>query len=155
VVALVAFVVELTSVLFVLGQGAFAARVNGIVLVVSLPLSYYGALHWGLQGAALGSVTAIYGERLLSLSRISILTGTPVARLQNWTTLLGILVAAAVSAVAAGLVLHGFELRPLARLGAGAALFALVYPAALFLTGQGVELTGFLTALRARGAPAA
>jgi len=155
VVALVAFVVELTSVLFVLGQGAFAARVNGIVLLVSLPLSYYGALHWGLKGAALGSVVAIYGERLLSLSRIAILTGTPVARLQNWTTLLGILVAAAVSALAAGLALHGFDLRPLARLAAGAALFALVYPAALFLTGQGAELTGFLTALRARGVPAA
>ena len=155
VVALVAFVVELTSVLFVLGQGAFAARVNGIVLVVSLPLSYYGALHWGLQGAALGSVTAIYGERLLSLSRIAQLTGTPVVRLQNWTTLLGILVAAAVSALAAGLALHGFEMRSLARLSAGAGLFALIYPAALVLTGQGAELTAFITALRTRAAPAA
>ena len=102
-----------------------------------------------------GMRVAIYGERLLSLSRIAILTGTSVARLQKWNTLLGILVAAAVSALAAGLALHGFDLRPLARLAAGAALFALVYPSALFLTGQGAELTCFLTALRARGVPAA
>ncbi len=40
------------------------------------------------------------------------LTGTSVARLQNWTTLAGILAAAAIAAVAAGAALHGFELQP-------------------------------------------
>jgi O-antigen/teichoic acid export membrane protein len=150
-VALVAFVVELTSILFVLGQGPFAARVNALVLVISLPLSYYGAVHWGLQGAAFGSVAAIYSERLLSLGRIARLTGTSVARLQNWTTLAGVLAAAAIAAVAAGAALHGFELRPLARLAAGAALLAIVYPVALLLTGQRAELADFITALRQRG----
>jgi len=152
-VALVAFVVELTSILFVLGQGPFAARVNALVLVISLPLSYYGALHWGLQGAAFGSVAAIYSERLLSLGRIARLTGTSVARLQNWTTLAGILAAAAIAAVAAGAALHGFELRPLARLAAGAALVALVYPVALLLTGQRHELIDFFTAVFHRSPP--
>ena len=146
-VALVAFVVELTSILFVLGQGPFAARVNATVLVISLPLSYYGAVHWGLQGAAFGSVAAVYSERLLSLGRIARLTGTPVARLQNWTTLAGILAAAAIAAAAAGLALHGFELHPLARLAAGAGLVAIVYPMALLLTGQRQELSEFLTAV--------
>jgi O-antigen/teichoic acid export membrane protein len=146
-VALVAFVVELTSILFVLGQGAFAARVNALVLVISLPLSYYGAVHWGLQGAAFGSVAAIYSERLLSLGRIARLTGTSVARLQNWTTLAGILAAAAISAGAAGAALHGFDLHPIARLAAGAGLVALIYPVALLLTGQRHELTEFLTAV--------
>jgi len=154
-VALAAFVVELTSILFVLRQGAFAARVNALVLAISLPLSYYGALHWGLQGAALGSVAAIYGERILSLSRIARLTGTPIRRLQNWTTLAGILAAAAVSALASGIVLAGFELPPIARLAAGAGLVAIAYPAALYLTGQWHELASFLSALRTRGAHAA
>lgn len=149
-VALAAFVVELTSILFVLGQGPFAARVNGLVLLISLPLSYYGAVHWGLQGAALGSVSAIYGERVLSLSRIARLTGTPIRRLQNWTTLVGILAAAAVSALGAGIAIAGFEMPPIARLAAGAGLIALAYPAALFLTGQGAELIAFLSALRTR-----
>ena len=146
-VALVAFVVELTSILFVLGQGPFAARVNALVLAISLPLSYYGAVHWGLPGAAFGSVAAIYSERLLSLGRIARLTGTSVARLQNWTTLAGILAAAAIAAIAAGAALHGFELHPLARLAAGAAVVAIVYPAALLLTGQRHELADFLTAV--------
>jgi O-antigen/teichoic acid export membrane protein len=127
-VGLAAFVVELTSILFVLRQGPFAARVNAMVFAVVLPLSYYGALHWGLKGAAVGSVAAIYGERVLSLSKIARLTGRPVRRLQNWTTLAGILAAAAV---------------------------ALAYPAALYLTGQGPELVAFLSALRSRGARSA
>jgi len=84
VVALVAFVVELVSVLFVLKQGGFAARVNAMVLAIALPLSWYGATHWGLIGAAAGSVAAIYAERLVSLGRIARLTGTPVAKLQDW-----------------------------------------------------------------------
>ncbi len=153
IVGLVAFVVELTSILFVLHQGPFAARVNAMVLAFSVPLSYFGALHWGLQGAALGSVAAIYGERLLSLSRIARLTAKPVTRLQNWSTLAGMLAAAAVAAAGAGAALRGFELAPLARLAAGAALVALTYPLALLVTGQGPELTGLFAALRSRGAP--
>ncbi len=153
-VGLLAFVVEITSVLFVLGQGGFAARVNGLVLFVSLPLSWFGAVHWGLQGAAVGSVAAIYSERLLSLSRIARLTGRPVARLQGWGTLAGILAAAVLSAGAAGLALSRFDLGPLATLAAGAALIAAIYPGALFATGQGRELTAFLAALRSGAPPA-
>jgi hypothetical protein len=139
----------------VLRQGPFAARVNAIVLGVSVPLSYFGAVHWGLQGAALGSVVAIYGERLLSLSRIALLTGKSVARLQDWGVLAGILAAAALSATAAGAALRGFDMAPLARLAAGGVLLAVVYPVALHLTGQRHELADFFTALRSGRAGAA
>jgi O-antigen/teichoic acid export membrane protein len=151
VVGLAAFVVELTSILFVLHQGPFAARVNGLVLAISLPLSYLGARHFGLQGAALGSVAAIYSERLLSLSRIAVLTRTPVRRLQNWNTLAGILAAAGASALLAGVLLRRLELVPIAEIAAGAAIVAAVYPLALYLTGQWHELTDFIAALRHRG----
>jgi O-antigen/teichoic acid export membrane protein len=151
-VGLVAFVVELTSILFVLKQGPFAARVNGLVLLYSVPLSWYCATRWGLQGAAMGSVAAIYGERLLSLSRIARLTNTSVARLQNWTTLAGILAAAAMAAAASGAALAGFDLAPFARLAAGGVLMAAIYVPALFLTGQRHELLDFFSALRSRGA---
>ncbi|HUJ00412.1 MAG TPA: oligosaccharide flippase family protein [Usitatibacter sp.] len=150
IVGLVAFVVELTSILFVLGQGPFAARVNAIVLAISLPLSWLGAKHFGLQGAALGSVAAIYGERLLSLSRIARLTGRPVRRLQNWNTLAGILAASGAAALLAGIVLHGSGLRPIGELAGGAAVVALAYPVALYLTGQWHELVDFFAALRTR-----
>ncbi len=152
---LVAFVVEITSILFVLHQGPFAARVNGLVLLVSVPLSWLGARTWGLQGAAIGSVAAIYAERLLSLSRIAALTGQPVGRLQNWNTLVGLLAAASLAAGAAGLALSGFELAPLTRLLAGGAIVAVAYPAALFLTGQRQELADFIAALRSGATPPA
>jgi len=151
IVALVAFVVELNSILLLLKQGPFAARVNAAVLVVALPLSYFGALTWGLPGAAVGSVTAVFAERVASLARISRLVAIPIGRLQDWSTLAGLLAASALSALAAGVVLSYVTLRPLAMLAAGGALLAITYPAALYVTGQLRELTQFIASLRNAG----
>jgi O-antigen/teichoic acid export membrane protein len=148
IVGLLALVVELTSILFLLKQGAFAARVNALVLALALPLSYFGAITWGLVGAAIGSVVALYSERALSLARIAKLTGTPVAKLQDWTTLAGILAAAGLAALAAGGVLRWTHLPPLALLASGGAILAFVYPAALFLTGQRRCISSFIASLR-------
>ena len=148
ILALVAFVVELNSILLLLKQGPFAARVNAAVLVIALPLSYLGAHAWGLPGAAIGSVTAVYVERIASLTRIARLVDIPVRKLQDWSTLAGLAAASAISAVAAGAVLSYVDLRPLAKLAAGGALLALTYPFALAATGQLRELTQFIASLR-------
>jgi O-antigen/teichoic acid export membrane protein len=148
VLGLVAFVVELVSVLFVMKQGPFAAKVNGIVLAIAVPLSLGGAYRWGLPGAALGSVAAIYIERFLSLKRIAVLTQTPVRRLQSWSTLGGILGAAVLAAVVAGVAMHWTHWHPLATLAAGGAILALAYAPALFLTGQRSQLTQFFASFR-------
>jgi O-antigen/teichoic acid export membrane protein len=148
VIGLVAFVVELVSVLFVMKQGPFAAKVNGIVLLVAIPLSLLGALRWGLPGAALGSVAAIYTERWLSLRRIAQLTDTPIRRLQDWRTLVGILAASVLAAALAGLAVHWTGWHPFGTLLAGAGVLALAYPPALFVTGQWGELTQFLGSFR-------
>ena len=152
VVGLVAFVVELVSVLFVMKQGPFAAKVNGIVLFIAIPLSLFGAYRWGLVGAAAGSVAAIYAERYLSLRRISTLTGTPLARLQDWGTLAGLLAAAMLSAAVAAVALHFTHWGSLATLAAGGALVAVTYPVALKLTGQWGELTQFIGSFRSHHA---
>ena len=149
-VGLVAFVVEVVSTLFVLRQGAFAARVNALVLAIALPLSYFGARELGLAGAALGSVLALFAERVLSIARISRLTATPVTRLQDWGTLAGLLAAAILAAAVAGVALHWSDWGSLPRLAAGAAIVAAAYPAALRATGQWKELVGFIDALRGR-----
>ena len=149
-VALVAFVVELVSVLFVLKQGAFAARVNGVVLLIALPLSWLGASRWGLVGAAAGSVAAIYAERILSLTRIALITGTPIAKLQDWNGLACLLGAASLSAGLAGLALHWAPWSTFARLVAAGALVAVTYPLALRLFGQFHQLTQFINSLRNR-----
>jgi O-antigen/teichoic acid export membrane protein len=151
-IALIAFVVELNSILLLLRQGAFSAKVNACALLVAVPLSYVGALSWGLVGAALGSVAVVFAERALSLARIAELTATPIAKLQDWATLAGILGAAALAAVTAGTALRGLELSPFATLAAGAAIVALVYPAALLLMGQRRSLVDFFSSLRHAGA---
>jgi len=151
VVGLLILVVEIQSVLFLMKQGAFAAWVNGLVLALALPLSYFGAITWGLPGAAIGSVVALYSERAVSLSRLARLSDTPLAKLQDWWTLLGILLAAALSASIAGFALDMVQLHPFAELCAGALVVAIVYPLALFLTGQRQCLTSFLASLRHAG----
>ena len=153
-VGLVAFVVELVSLLFVLGQGAFAAWINALVLLLAVPASYFCALHFGLPGAAAGSVVAIYAERLVSPQRIAALTSTPVARLQDWSSLGATLCAAATSAAIAGAALHWVEWRPFWTLAAGASLVALVYPLAMFAVGQRRRLFDFMASLRGRAAAA-
>ena len=153
VVALVAFVVELVSVLFVLKQGSFAARVNGTVLFIAVPLSWFGATHWGLVGAAAGSVAAIYTERILSITRIARLTSTPVSRLQDWDTLGCILGAAALAAGIAGLALQWAAWSSFARLFCAGLVLAATYPLALLLFGQRGQITAFVSSLRNR-APA-
>jgi O-antigen/teichoic acid export membrane protein len=147
-IGLVAYVVELVSILFVLKQGAYAARVNAMALGIALPLSYFGATHFGLMGAAVGGVAAVYTERVVSLARISKLTSTPIAQLQDWGTLAGILAAATLSAVAAGTALSWTHLSPLATLAAGAGILAIAYPAALFVTGQRRHLMSFIASIR-------
>ena len=151
VFGLMLLVVEIQSMLFLMKQGAFAAWVNGLVLALAIPMSYLGAVTWGLPGAAVGSVVALYCERALSLSRLARLADTPLHKLQDWTTLAGILAAAALSASIAGFALHGVGLGPFPMLAAGAAVMAIVYPAALFLTGQRRCLTSFLASMRHTG----
>ena len=149
-VGLFAFVVELVSLLFVMKQGAFAARVNGLVLAIALPLSFWGASHIGLAGAAMGSVAALYAERLVSLQRLAKLTDTPLSRLQDWKTLGGLALAAWLAAGVAGLLVYWSEWSTVPALLAGGAIMAAAYPVALHLTGQWDELVGFISALRSR-----
>lgn len=153
-VGFVIFVVELVSIFVVLHEGPFVARVNALVLTIALPLSILGALTLGLVGAALGSVVAIYAERLVSLKRIASLTDTPVARLQAWGTLAGLLLAATLAALAAGVALHWSDWPSLPELLVGGAVMALAYPPALYVTGQWSQLTGFLDSIRSKAVKA-
>src|SRR5215210_2501721 len=129
-------------------QGAFAAWVNGLVLALAIPLSYFGAVTWGLPGAALGSVVALYSERALSLTRLARLSNTPLAKLQDWTTLAGILGAAALSAAIAGVAVSHAHFGSFWQLATGATVMAIAYPAALFLMGQRRCLASFFASLR-------
>jgi O-antigen/teichoic acid export membrane protein len=148
IVGLCAMVVELVSLLFLLKEGPFAARVNALVLALAIPASYLGAVSWGLPGAAIGSVAAIFGERALSLVRISSRTRIRVRELQDWTTLAGILAAAILSAGIAAFFIHFTHWAPFPTLAAAGTVLAIAYPAALCLTGQRRCLASFIASIR-------
>ena len=151
VVGLCAMVVELVSVLFLLKEGPFAARVNALVLAMAIPASYLGAVTWGLSGAAIGSVMAIFAERALSLVRIASRTQIRVRDLQDWTTLAGILAAAMLSAGVAAFVMHFVHWPAFPTLLAGGTVLAITYPGALCLTGQRRCLASFIASIRHAG----
>ena len=143
----VIFVVELNSMLMLYRQGGFALRVNLLALVVSVPMSIAGALLFGLPGAVAGNVSSILVGRLVTLRRVSTLTGVGMRKLQDWKGLVSVLVAASASAaVAAALIWKtGFAPgHPLVELAAGAACIALAYSGALFLVGQRRLLTDLI-----------
>ena len=120
-VGMIALVVEVGSIVLLLGQGAFALRITALALVVSVALSWGAAHAFGLAGAAVGSVVAIYLDRALLLRRIARLTGIALGELQDWRALVRTAVIAAACALLAWLVTRQFlaEAVPLVRLAVG------------------------------------
>jgi O-antigen/teichoic acid export membrane protein len=139
IVGFAGLVVDLGSTTLVLRQGAFMMRVSLVTLVLSVAISWFSAHAFGLAGAAVGSVTAIYVDYIALLRRIALCTGTPVRRLKDWRTLgLLILFATVAAAIAWSIVDRYFAASgPLARLMVGGALLAAVYTTMAALVGMG------------------
>lgn len=118
-----ALVIELATLTLVLRQGPFVMGLNLLTLIFSALLSWSAARHFGLAGAAVGSVTAAYTDRVLTLWRIGKLTEIPFRRLQDWRSL-GLLAsfaafAAAVAGLAVALCAHRMGCLPRVLVGAG------------------------------------
>jgi len=152
IVGLVALVVEPASVMLLLRQGAFSVRLGVLALLISVPVSYAGARLFGLPGAAIGSVTAIYFEHLTTLWWISRRTGIALRHVQDWRGLALLLLCAAVAGLLAwGLVtLLGLQ-GMLARAATGGLALVAVYAGLLMLLGEGRDWWGAMRALWHRG----
>ena len=127
IVGLAALVVELSSLTFLLQQGAFVLRLALAALALSVSLSVLGAHVFGLAGAALGSTAAVYLDLAVTLRRLSRRTGVPLGELQDWRAL-GLLAAGAALGAALAWTLVERLLPgagPLARLAAGLLVHAL------------------------------
>jgi O-antigen/teichoic acid export membrane protein len=138
-VGFAALVVEFTSVLQLQRQGAFVIRVGVVALVLSVSLSWLSAHAFGLAGAAAGSVAAVYFDLIATLRQVSVRSGVPLRRVQDWRSLgLLMMLAALAAGFAWGVVdLYFAAIGPFARLIAGGALLASVYAAMVALTGLG------------------
>ena len=139
IIGLAALVIELSSVTMLLRLAPFVMWLNLIALAIAVVLDWICALHFGLAGAAAGSVAVIYLDRIATLRHIARHTGVPLQRLQDWRALgLRMLFAVLAAALAWGLVGRYFGASgPLARLIAGGTLLALAYTALAQLSGLG------------------
>jgi O-antigen/teichoic acid export membrane protein len=125
-------VLEIGSVVLLLRDGRFALALSALCLSVSAIVSWFGAQHLGLAGAAAGSVLAVYLDRAVMLRRVSRLTAIPVRYLQEWRALT---VALALAVLAAGLAwLAAAQLAgdTLLRLAAGALVVCASYGPAMW-----------------------
>jgi O-antigen/teichoic acid export membrane protein len=129
IVGLAALVVELATVTLLLRQGGFMMRLNLLVLPLSVALSWYAAHRFGFAGAAVGSVSVVYIDRIVTLRRIAKCTGIAFQRLQDWRTLGLLLLFAALAAMLAwGMVGHYFAASgPFVRLIVGGLVLAAAY----------------------------
>jgi O-antigen/teichoic acid export membrane protein len=136
--ALLAMVVELFSITLLLKEGAYALRLNLLALSLSVALSWFGAVNFGLPGAAAGSVAALYLDRLLTLRRIGQRLALPLRQLQDWRTLLLLIAYSALAGLLAWSVTTRYlaDSAPILRLLAGGSLIATVYGALYGLFGK-------------------
>ncbi|HET7775328.1 MAG TPA: oligosaccharide flippase family protein [Azospira sp.] len=108
VLGLLVFVVELSSIMLLMREGAFALRLNLAVLAASVAISWLGARQFGLAGAAIGSTLALYADRYATLYRIATTTGVPLRDLQDWRALAWLLIISAVAGALAGSIVGGY-----------------------------------------------
>lgn len=135
IVAFCVMVIEMGSLVLLLHQGRYALGVNAVAIVFSVAVSLAAAPQFGLPGAALGGVLAIYLDRVLMLRRMAKLSGIPLRRLQDWRGLalaLGFSIACAAIAWRIDRSYLG-DAAPLERLIAGGAVLAAAYGAVLLI----------------------
>lgn len=134
-----ALVVELASVTMLLRQVVFVMRLNAVTLVVTVVIDWIAAQHFGLAGAAVGSVTAAGLDRIATLRRIALCTGLPLGRLQDWRALGRLMLFAALAGAFAWSTVDRFLAggSPLTRAAAGAALVAAAYAVLMAVSGWG------------------
>jgi O-antigen/teichoic acid export membrane protein len=131
IIGMLPMAIEIGSLVLLLRRGAYALAVTVLTLVLSVALSWTAAQHIGLAGAALGSVTMVYLERVIILRHVSRHTGIALRRLQNWRALAASAAFAAGTAAIAWAMLDVLlgERAAAVRVVAAAALFAVAYGA--------------------------
>lgn len=150
VLGMVALSVEVNNVMLLLKEGRFASRVNFVALCVCIAASFWFAHFLGLAGAAVGSVLAVYLDRVLTLRRMSKRLMLPMAALQDWSALGRILLAASIAAAAAWAATMAIPsgLPLVVRLGLAGGMLAVAYLPMLWALGMWTTLREL--AVRAR-----
>ncbi len=143
VLGMLALSVELNNIMLLLKEGRFAKRINFVTLCICIIGSLVFAHLFGLAGAAVGSVLAVYVERILTLRRMSKCLMLPLSALQDWVALGKILFSAAVAALMSWALVPMIipaTLPLLLRLGVDGIVLTLFYLTSLLLLGMRTTL---------------
>ena len=148
ILGMAAIAIETGTVTLQLRQGKHQLIMSACLLALSVPVSYFGALQFGLPGAALGSVTAMYLDRYFTLRMMADRTGIPVRHLQDWRSIARWILFGAIGALCAWgaveLCMPAAGAFP--RLALAGATMAVVYGALQVFFGIGrAQLTAILT----------
>lgn len=137
IVGIAALVLELSGLTLLLRQAPFVMAVNVGGLILAVALNWYAAVHIGLAGAALGSVIVMFIDRVITLWRISFLTGVPIRQLQDWKTLALLALFSIVATVLAWAVsvLYFAGTGPIVRILVGGVVLVSGYAAMATLSG--------------------
>ena len=148
ILGLAAMALETGTVTLQLRQGRHQVIMSAGLLVLSIPLSWFGAHQFGLPGAALGSVTAIYLDRYFTLRMMAQKTDIPIRRLQDWRSLLLWVLFGGIAALCAFCVVELWlpAAGAFTRLALGGVCMAVVYGALQACLGIGrAQLIAILT----------
>ena len=130
-------VIDLQSLVLLLRASGYAARINTVLLLMSIPVSWAGAHLGGLPGAAAGGVVALLLERSMLIRHLAGRVDLPARRFQPWGELLQF---AGWAVGAAGLGWYGAvvmsSLRGILALLAGGLICGGVYAVAIAVSGK-------------------
>ena len=138
ILGLIAVSIELGSVMLVFSQGAFVMRLDFLLLIASAAGSYMGGILYGLPGAALGSVLAVYVGLFGKIYRIRSETGISMNYIQDWKGVGSSLLAALLAGSVAWIIsaLPAVSGGPWLQLSLGSVALFATYILGLLLLGQ-------------------
>jgi peptidoglycan biosynthesis protein MviN/MurJ (putative lipid II flippase) len=147
-VTLLVMSTELATVLMVLEQGRYVAKVNAIALVLGLMVSFAGGKMIGITGVALGATVGEITSRFLNYRYAARLLRIPTSQLQDWGTLARIVLAAIIAGAISGLLVSDlYQYSDFIILCSGATAFGIAYLLLLWI----LRLGWLLRAMSDRG----
>jgi O-antigen/teichoic acid export membrane protein len=86
--------IEISSILIVYQQGPYVMRTSMLMILATLVVGIAGAKYVGLVGAAFGGLAAVLVGAIRNYYRVINITGTSFSKIQHWSTI-GVIVLAA------------------------------------------------------------
>ena len=145
---------EANNLFRVLGGGRYSIYLSLGLLVPAMVVSYWGGVHLGIWGAALGALVVTYIGETLKLRFVARQLALPVARVVDWSSWMILFVASLTAGIFAHQTMDGFSdiiHWPLLRSVLGAGVIVIIYFTVIGVT-RGSLLSTYFNMVRHRRA---